>query len=110
MKSLQFANFFTEAGTGTSPVVKNKMSANDLFLTVQAAEDDVDLTVKGLTDGSEDTEANWVTLRVIDMQTYTMADKIESAGIFGVPLGAVEWVKIVNAGGTVTAFGTFGNQ
>lgn len=109
MKSLQFANFFTEAGTGTSPVVKNKMSANDLFLTVQAA-GDVDLTVKGLTDGSEDTEANWVTLRVIDMQTYTMNDKIESAGLFGVPLGAVEWVKVVNGGGTVTVFGTFGNQ
>lgn len=109
MKSLQFANFFTEAGTGTSPVVKNKMSANDLFLTVQAA-GDVDLTVKGLTDGSEDTEANWVTLRVIDMQTYTMTDKIESAGLFGVPLGAVEWVKVVNGGGTVTVFGTFGNQ
>lgn len=109
MKSLQFANFFTEAGTGTSPVVKNKMSANDLFLTVQAA-GDVDLTVKGLTDGSEDTEANWVTLRVIDMQTYTMTDKIESTGLFGVPLGAVEWVKVVNGGGTVTVFGTFGNQ
>ena len=109
MKSLQFANFFTEAGTGTSPVVKNKMSANDLFLTVQAA-GDVDLTVKGLTDGSEDTEANWVTLRVIDMQTYTMTDKIESDGLFGVPLGAVEWVKVVNGGGTVTVFGTFGNQ
>ena len=109
MTHLQYADFFADSDAAESAVIKNELNANDLFLTVRSS-DSVDLTVYGLTDDTEDVAENWLTMRVMNMQTYEMADSIDAAGQWGVPLGAAGRVKIANGGGTVTVFGIFGNK
>lgn len=108
MNPLQHTYFFDESSASESDVVRNELNANDLFLTVRGS--GVNLTVYGLTDDTEDTAANWLTLRVINMSNFQMEDSITAAGQYGVPLGAVSRVKIGNSGSTVTVFGIFGNN
>lgn len=109
MTHLQYADFFKDSDAAESAVVINELNANDLFLTVRSS-DTVDLTVKGLTDDTEDVSENWLTMRVMDMQTFEMADSIEATGQYGIALGAVGRIKIENSGGQVTVFGIFGNK
>ena len=109
MERLQYADFFKESDATESEIVNNEMNADELFLTVRS-NDTVDLTVKGLTDDTEDVSENWLTMRVMDMQTFEMADSIEATGQYGIALGAVGRIKIENSGGQVTVFGIFGNK
>ena len=109
MERLQYADFFKESDATESEIVNNEMNADELFLTVRS-NDTVDLTVKGLTDDTEDVSENWLTMRVMDMQTFEMADSIEATGQYGIALGAVGRIRIENSGGQVTVFGIFGNK
>ena len=109
MTHLQYADFFKDSDAAESAVIINELNADELYLTVRSS-DTVDLTVKGLTDDTEDVSENWLTMRVMNMQTFEMADSIEATGQYGLPLGAVGRIKIENSGGQVTVFGIFGNK
>lgn len=104
---LQYADFIRKGeGLTESPAVKNLLDAEIMYMTV-ISETDPELTVEVLSGGDPAT-GTWIAGLVMKADG-TAVDSVTENGIYSVPMGGVEWVRVKNesADTTLEVYGSF---
>lgn len=104
---LQYADFIRKGeGLTESPAVKNLLDAEIMYMTV-ISETDPELTVEVLSGGDPAT-GTWIAGLVMKADG-TAVDSVTENGIYSVPMGGVNWVRVKNesADTTLEVYGSF---